>query len=543
MRLTRLLCVCLLAGAVCLAAESAGSLFKKGQAAEKKGNVAQAYLLYSRAAATDPANPIYWAHAQAVQRIALESGALKVDLGDAGADAAAPESSTGDTTADKEKEQLPDIPLSITREDIAEARRYRPPPDLKPLDVRKDIRLRGNAKTLWEQVAKLYGLDVVFDGDYKEGQPSEFRLENASYVDAIRGLEASTWSFVVPLSEKLMLVVEDTPAKRTQVEPTATVLIPLPEAVTVQEVQEIARAVQSALDIKRVAINTQKGVVLLRDRVSHIDVAEAMFKSLLYFRSQVVVDVQILSVSASSTLHYGISLQSMFPVVNLANRLVFSNATTFPTGFLNFATFGGGKTLFGVGLADAELFASMTKSQARVLYDSQVRALSGEAATVIFGERFPIATNLYLGDTSGTGQVYTPPPTVNFENLGLNLKITPQVHGVGDVSLAIEAQFRLLSGQSYNSIPVVNNRELKTTVRLIGSEWAVIAGVESDSTSKTWNGLPLLSRVPFLRENNATTRNDQLLIVLKPHIVNYPPQQLSSETFYTGSESRPSGGL
>jgi len=49
-------------------------------------------------------------------------------------------------------------------------------------------------------------------------------------------------------------------------------------------------------------------------------------------------------------------------------------------------------------------------------------------------------TNGYFGSTTGTGQVFAPPPTINFEDLGLVLKVTPHVHGVDEVSLDIDAE-------------------------------------------------------------------------------------------------------
>ncbi len=53
--------------------------------------------------------------------------------------------------------------------------------------------------------------------------------------------------------------------------------------------------------------------------------------------------------------------------------------------------------------------------------------MDGLPATLHVGEKYPIITSGYFGNTSGSGTVYTPPPTVSFEDLGLLIKVTPHV--------------------------------------------------------------------------------------------------------------------
>ena len=79
---------------------------------------------------------------------------------------------------------------------------------------------------------------------------------------------------------------------------------------------------------------------------------------------------------------------------------------------------------------------------------------------------------------------------VSYEDLGLNLKITPVVHGNGEVSLKIELQVRSLTGQSSNGVPVISNREYQGSIRLRDGEPAVIAGQISTSDQRSLSGIP-----------------------------------------------------
>src|SRR6202030_1983192 len=64
-------------------------------------------------------------------------------------------------------EQSPVEP--ITEKDLREARKMLPPPELKASPGRQDFNLKADPKHLFEQVARAFGLDVVFDGDYPDG--------------------------------------------------------------------------------------------------------------------------------------------------------------------------------------------------------------------------------------------------------------------------------------------------------------------------------------------------------------------------------------
>ena len=102
---------------------------------------------------------------------------------------------------------------------------------------------------------------------------------------------------------------------------------------------------------------------LLRDAVSKVLAAMALFEQLSKIRAQVEVEVEVLAVSKNSSLTYGLDYQSSTNIVNLSN--VFgNNPTAVAGGFTKFLTFGAGKTLMGMGVADATLIAALSKTQA-----------------------------------------------------------------------------------------------------------------------------------------------------------------------------------
>jgi general secretion pathway protein D len=158
------------------------------------------------------------------------------------------------------------------------------------------------------------------------------------------------------------------------------------------------------------------------------------------------------------------------------------------------------------------------------------------------GDRYPIIVNGYVGNTSG-GTVYTPPPTVQFQDLGLVLKITPSVHQGGDVTLEVEAEYNVLGAETANNIPIISRRKYTGKVRLAGNETAVLAGMFKTSRSETRSGLFGLHRLPligrFFRSNALDTEDSEILLTMRPRLLSLPPFETPVPTLWVGTESRP----
>ncbi|MFN3324218.1 MAG: type II secretion system protein GspD [Bryobacteraceae bacterium] len=529
-----LVCFVLLSVVTALAA-SPGRLFRKARKAEKRGNPVEAYALYSQAAAAEPANRKYWAYTQAIRRRALlearpELPPLEAEM----------------TEIDPEVQaELDAITAPITEVELADALRPQPPKQLKASLERKSFDLKLDSKSLFEEVAAAYDLDVIFDGDYQPGQPVRFTIEDVDYREALYALEAATGSFLIPIGERLIMVVKDTPQKRQEVEPTMAIVIPIPEPVSVQDAQELARNVQQTMELQKLQVDTQRRLILVRDRVSRIRPAEAILHQLLQHRPQVVIEAEFLAVARNSSLDIGLRLPDSFPILHFGK--VLGSVPKLPANAAQFATFGGGSTLFGIGLASADLFARFSRSSGTVLLQSELRSLSGQPASLHIGDRFPIMTQSFLGSVPGDSDAILPPPTVHFEDLGVVLKITPHVHGMDEISLDIESEFKVLTGVVLNGIPVIANRQMNVRVRMREGEWGVLAGLVTAANTRSVSGIAGLMNLPILgplfRQTNTTQEYSEVLMVLKPKLVNVPPSEALTKAIWVGTESRPRSQL
>jgi Flp pilus assembly secretin CpaC len=112
------------------------------------------------------------------------------------------------------------------------------------------------------------------------------------------------------------------------------------------------------------------------------------------------------------------------------------------------------------------------------------------------------------------------------------------VIGLDAVTLDLDAEFKLLGATSANGIPVVQNTQYQSKVEIATGEWAVLAGLMTAQEAKVITGLPLISRIPFLRNTTITKDQGATLIVLKPHVTIAPPSETPAWRAWTGSETR-----
>lgn len=518
--------------------EQAAALAKKAKKAAKSSEQANAYLLYSEAAALQPANKKLKEKMATLQsRAALQSKPVPA------------ESSDADPAPDEPDLARPilapeDLFDSLTAREFARARQPQGPPELKARPGTQDFDTVGTARTLFDQVARRFGLDTVYDGDYPPaGRQIRFRISGIDYREALHDLEAMTNSFVIPLSSRLFMVAQDTAQKRNDLEQTIALSIPVPPALTTQELTEIAQAVKQATNIDKMAWDTVQSEVVIRDRISRALPAQALFQQLLSWRPEVLIEVEFLEVTDSDIINYGFNVTNQFPAIYLGQ--IMNNVVTFPSGLTALLSFGGGKTLIGLGVAQAQAMFNESVSNARTLYRAQVRSVNGQPATFHVGEKYPVITQQYAGalPAGTTGQVYAPPPSFTFENLGAEVKVTPHVHGVDGVTLAVETSFELLAGTAVNSIPIIARRQLNTQVRLLDGEWAVVAGMLSPTDSKAVSGFWGLARIPLIgnlfRQTTKDKERENLLIAIRPHLLSLPPDQIVTPKVRVGTETRP----
>ena len=530
---------------------------RRARKAERKGQVSTAYLLYSEAATLNPRNHKYRAKAAA-----LESRAAVASKVEPPVSAAQP----GDILVEPET-----YFESVTARDLVLLRQPQAPAGLQARPGRFDLDLRGDPKALWEQVARVYGLDVVFDGDFEQGRPFHFQLDQADYREAFHALESATLAFVTPLSSKVVMIARDTPPKRNDLEQTITLSVPVPQSVTSQELIEVGQLVRQTLDIQKLAWDSKTSTIVIRDRLSRALPAQVLLENLLSYRPQVMVELQLIEVRKSDVINFGINLPNMINVAFTGRSTASSGSTAgslpantnnpFPYGSRSYqfiaqaaaagtsvlqnayrGLFPNSLSLFSLSVNEAQALVNFSDSRSRSMLKTELRASDAQASTFHLGDKYPIVTGSYSAGTSVQSS-FTPVPSFTFEDLGITLKLTPHIHGMEEVTLDVESEFKILTGQMVNGNPLIFNRKLNASVRLRDDEWGLVAGLVSKTDSRDGSGTVGLSQIPLLghlfRKHTRQKDESEILILMKPRLVNLPGTETLTRTVRVGTEARP----
>jgi general secretion pathway protein D len=509
----------------------AARLAREAREAQNSGQLVRAYLLFAEAAARDPRNPTYRADRDALASIAQLLTKAKVETANISADIKAAENTPEQSASE------PAIKAGSHRE-LEQAETLQPLPLLKPNSSIHDFDLRGDEKLLFQDVVTAYGIRAVWDPELQAQSDLRFHIDQADFRAAMEALTAATGTFVFPIAEQAVFFARDTPAKRSQLEPSIQLSVPLPNVVDPKDLAEAANAVRGALNIRAMAFDVGGRMVIVRDRVSRAHIARSLLEALLLPRAQVSIELQLVTLDSDRSYHYGVSLPTTFQLLDFGHIGALRTILPKISNPMNFLAFGGGATLFGIGLTDATIFATYSKSFTSNLYNAIVTVGNGQTASLHVGDKFPIPQSLNTGFQQAGGSIYNPIGEVTLEDLGLVLKLTPHVNGDGDVGLDVEAEYKALGTQTINTVPSINQRQFKGSVMLREGQWAVLAGMDENTRTVTRNGLVGVAQIPGLNqvlgENTRDDKSEHTLLVIKPTITRLPMSGLISPQYLLG---------
>jgi type II secretory pathway component GspD/PulD (secretin) len=505
-------------------------LAEKAEQARKAGQAVRAYLLYNAAANQYPGNLSYRENANVLTPVASLLQSSQLEIPDISADlkAARLESLSGSDPAIKAAGADWRLDNSLAAL-----------PHIKANQERHDFDLRGDPSTLIRQVTSVYGVQAINDPDLPKTGKLSFHITDADFRTAMDGLTAVTNTFVFPVASQVLFFAEDTEAKRNELEPNILLTVSLPDSLNDKDLIDAANGVRSVLNLKNFGWDAATRTVMIRDRFTRAHLAKSLLESLLVPHAQIALELQFITLDSTVSYEWGITPQNTFQLVSPLQKL-FNFNTILPTliSGAKYIAVGGGASIFGIGVTSAQLLATYSKSKTNTSYDTTVVVSDGQTANLHVGEKYPIPTSLYTGASQTASSIYNPIGTVTQEDLGLVLKVTPHVKGDGEVGMDIEADYKSLGAQTFNTVPAVAEREFKGSVTLQPDQWAVLAGLDQTSKLSSRDGLAGLSDIPLLNQvvsdNNRTNTDSRTLIVLKPFIQRLPMSDAITPQFLVG---------
>lgn len=426
------------------------------------------------------------------------------------------------------------------------------PPELKPMTAVIPVLKMNNQppKVLYETVAKLAGVNVVFDSQYQApARNFNVDLSNATADQAFDYLATLTHTFWKAITPNTIFVAEDNVTKRRDYEDDVVKVFYVTNATTVQEFQEIATAIRTVAEIRRVFTYNAQRAMIVRDTVDKVALAEKLVHDLDKPKSEVVVDVMVMQVNSERTRDLAATIASAGTAglnvpINFAPRgttttttpSTSANGTPAPTTTGNTITLAQLGRLssadFSTTLPGGLLQAMLSDSRTKVLNQPQVRASDGQKVSLKIGSRIPYATGSFGSTLGGVGAGVSPLVSTqfNYADVGVQVDMTPQVHSTDEVTLHIEVT--VSSVQQYINIggisqPIIQQSANIADIRLREGEVNILGGLSQSQDTNLVNGIPGLVNIPVLGHtifgsDHTDKIRAEMMIALVPHIVRTP---------------------
>src|ERR1700726_2442695 len=180
-------------------------------------------------------------------------------------------------------------------------------PELKPLpNTAISLSMTNDAKIVFETIAKLAGVTVIFDPDFPARQ-IPVQLITVTLQQALDIVSLESKAFWKPVTENIIFVIPDQPAKRRDYEENIVRTFYLSNTVQAQDLTEVVTGLRQLLDLKRIfQINGQNAIVI-RDSPDKMLVAEKMISDIDKAKPEVVIQVQVVEARVDKMRNLGIS--------------------------------------------------------------------------------------------------------------------------------------------------------------------------------------------------------------------------------------------
>jgi general secretion pathway protein D len=553
-----------------LRAQSASSFFKRGETAEAHEDYDAAFDNYQKAYNKAPKDLRYRASLYRVRATAAsvhvtkgqklldagnEQGALaeflhaaEIDPSNEAAqqDIARVRQKHGEVTPVNET-SLPVAPGKEAALDSMSA-----PAILRPVsDEPLTLHMQEDAKVVYQAVGKAAGINVLFDPDPSlSSKRIQVDLNSVSLLDALRIVGTISNTFWRPVTENTIFVAANTRARHTELDEQAVQTFYLSNAWQQNDLTDVQTAIRNVLPSAKVYAVASQNAIVMRGTPDELLLAEKLINDLDKARPEVVVDIAVLEVSKNweKTLgiawpsSVGVALQPSCATTNTCSTSTStsgSTTTTTPTLY-DLAHLKASNFAVTVGSATANLL--LTDTDTKILQNPRIRATDGQKAIMKIGSKIPIATGSYQTGAATAVVSSLVNTQFQYQDVGVNIEMTPTVHFDRDVTLKIKIEVTAQSGSvtiSGVTEPIISQRTVDQVIRLREGEASILGGIQDKQDTASSTGIPGLSSLPVLKyifgSKDHTINDDELVFLVVPHVVRSQSlEQVNLRTVDTG---------
>ncbi|MCE7530382.1 type II secretion system secretin GspD [Polynucleobacter sp. IMCC 29146] len=175
----------------------------------------------------------------------------------------------------------------------------------------------------------------------------------------------------------------------------------------------------------------------------------------------------------------------------------------------------------GVYAMSALIRALETATGTNILSTPNLITLDNEEARIIVGRNIPILTGSYA--QTGTTSTVTPFQTIVRQDVGITLRVRPQISANGIVRMQIFQEVSSVVPIYDPSGPIINKRNIESNVLVDDGQMIVLGGLITDEYGDQTSGIPFLSSIPIIgnlfRYDNKKRIKSNLLVFIRPYVL------------------------
>jgi hypothetical protein len=406
-------------------------------------------------------------------------------------------------------------------------------PRLQPQAGKRNLNLRGDTKTVYEQLAGLFGIKVTFDPDLNV-RNVRLHIDNVDFYTSMTLLGAQSGTFWRPLNPAVMFVAPDTPEKRRLYAMVAEQTFPLSAAVGPEDVTEILRVLRDITGATRIDLDTRSRTITMRDTPERLALAGELIQQLERARGEVMLEIELLEVDRNKARSLGITPPASEQLIglNTADLNKLKSSTTLTNLLTNIQQVFAGKGFSGIpavvpiggglstflltlpsGAANFSDSLSLVQSGRQVL----LRAQDGKPASFFVGDRFPVTLSLLSGSLGTGGALTGVPGSTIFPETNFTVGKNPVALVAGNFNAGTLPELAVANRKD-NTITVLRNQDSGNFIAEVNSPFllpvtaigptALAEGILRKKSSSGTNA----SQTPDLVVANAESNNVTVLL-------------------------------
>ncbi len=422
-------------------------------------------------------------------------------------------------------------------------------------------------KQVISNIAKQLNMNVIFDETFRDEPKYSLELQNTTLARALDFIFIQKKLTFEQLDRRTILIYFDNPTNRQRFERLMVKTFYINNA----KLEEARQVVQQMLQgggaglMRQIAASAQLNALIVRAPAEDLKMIQDVLDSSDKNRAEVAVDVDIYEVSHNTSQQIGnqvsLSSQQLSYRTGVDPRTGVATTTTGASASLsNLGGILGQGVLaplvgsaFGIGTGFGALLAAppttlsllQNKNNAKLVSHVNVHAIDGQSNKTNVGRRVPVRLGStvipgFTGATGATGGAvggvngglnsgYSGFDSIQYQDVGLNIDITPTVTNEGYIELKMTLESSNTVPGADALTPEFTQRKLTTISRVLDGRTAVVAGVQQSNKSDGRSSIPIIGMIPILGRFITTPKESSdlsdIIITITPHIIRAPQME------------------